>query len=434
MLETIRTYALERLSANGTLEDAHHRHAEYFLKLATGGGRDWINRIELELDNIRAALNWTLQNGRPAIGLRLVLGLWQYWLQRGYWSEGRRWIEAALATGGAELPEDLAAMALYQIGGLACRQRDYVRAVETSEEALRRCRKIGDTRGAAWAINTLGWVALDRGDYDTAQAYQDESLRLFRAAGDTWGMANALNGLGEIATARARYDDAIAFHEEALVLRRRMDNPWVAAWPVLNLARVALLMGDFARARTMAEEGRRIFSATGDQWGTAWALHVLGKLGAFQGDDGARTLLEEGLGLFHVLGDQWGIAWSLLELGRASHAELGEDQAGARVEVALALFQHLDSQDGIVACLEELAYQAQESATPNAVIRSVRLLGAAEALRERIGAPRPPVEMPAYERLIATLGERLAAPAFADAWQEGRALDSVAAIDLAQAP
>lgn len=434
MLETIRTYALERLGATGMLEEAHRRHAEYFLLLATDSGRDWINRVELDLDNIRAALNWTLQTGRSALGMRLVLALWQFWLQRGYWSEGRRWLEAALAAGGPDLPEDLAATALYQIGGLACRQRDYTRAIETSEEGLRRCRQIGDTRGVAWATNTLGWVALDRGEYARAQAFQDESLTLFRSAGDTWGAANALNGLGEIAAARADYDAAIAFHEEALMLRRRLDNPWVAAWPILNIARVALLKGDFARARTMAEEGKCIFNATGDQWGSAWALHVLGRLGSVQGDDTARTLLEEALGLFHILGDQWGIAWSLLELGRASRAELGEDQAGARVEVALALFQHLDSQDGIVACLEELAYQAQETATPDAIVRAMHLLGAAEALRERLGAPRPPVEAPAYERLIAMLNERLSASAFAEAWQEGRRLDSVAAIALAQAP
>jgi hypothetical protein len=195
---------------------------------------------------------------------------------------------------------------------------------------------------------------------------------------------------------------------------------------------VALLQGDFIRARSLAEEARGIFDATGDQWGSAWALQVLGRLGALQGDNNARALLEAALGAFHVLGDECGIAWSLLELGRASRSELGEDQAGARVEVALALFQHLNSQDGIVSCLEELAYQACEGTTPNAAIRAVRLLGAAEALRERIGAPRPPADASAYERLIATLRERVPSATFADAWQDARSLGLEAAVALAQ--
>ena len=432
MLETIRTYALERLAAQGELEMAHHQHAEYFLLLATDSGRDWIERVEHDLDNIRAALHWALHTGRPDLGLRLACGLWQFWLQRSYWSEGRRWLEAGLAEGKGNLPLDLVVIASYQIGALACRQRDYSRAIEASEESLRLGREVGDTGGVAWSLNTLGWVALDRGDYARAEALQNESLTFFRAAGDLWGTANALNGLGEIAAARADYDRSVTFHEQALSLRRRSGNAWSAAWPILNLARVALLRGDFVRARTLAEESRRLFTAGRDQWGIAWSMQILGRLGALQNDDHARSLLEDALGLFHVLGDQCGIAWTLLELGRAARAELGEDQAGARVEVALALFQHLASPDGIIACLEELAFLAEESATPEAAMRAVRLLGAAEALRDHLGAPRPPVEAPAYDHLVAILRGRLPSPAFREAWEEGRSLDMAAAIALAQ--
>jgi hypothetical protein len=161
-------------------------------------------------------------------------------------------------------------------------------------------------------------------------------------------------------------------------------------------------------------------------------MQILGRLDALQNEDRARSLLEDALGLFHVLGDPCGIAWTLLELGRAARAELGEDQAGARIEVALALFQHLASPDGIIACLEELAYLAEESATPQAAMRAVRLIGAAEALRDHLGAPRPPVEAPAYNLLVAILRERLPSPAFREAWEEGRSLDMAAAIALAQ--
>ncbi|HZG68230.1 MAG TPA: tetratricopeptide repeat protein [Herpetosiphonaceae bacterium] len=432
MLETIRTYALERLAAQDELEAAHLRHAEYFLLLATDTGHDWIERVERDLDNIRAALNWALQTGTSDLALRLACGLWQFWLQRGYWGEGRRWLEAGLAKGKENLPPDLVVTASYQIGGLACRQRDYTRAIEASEESLRLGREVGDTDGVAWSLNTLGSVALDRGDYAGAEALQNESVAIFRAAGDLWGTANALNGLGEVAAARADYERSVALHEEALSLRRRSGNRSSTAWPLLNLARVALLRGDFARARTLAEESRRLFTAGGDQWGTAWSMQILGRLDALQNEDRARSLLEDALGLFHVLGDPCGIAWTLLELGRAARAELGEDQAGARIEVALALFQHLASPDGIIACLEELAYLAEESATPQAAMRAVRLIGAAEALRDHLGAPRPPVEAPAYNLLVAILRERLPSPAFREAWEEGRSLDMAAAIALAQ--
>ena len=143
MLETIREYARERLEVSGNAEEIRRRHAEYFLALAERGESklrepeeaSWLERLDEEHDNMRAALSWTLQSEEAEPGLRLAGALWQFWDMRGYYGEGRRWLEEALAKDGRA--SVARAKALEGVGWLADVQGDIGRAVAATEEGLR---------------------------------------------------------------------------------------------------------------------------------------------------------------------------------------------------------------------------------------------------------------------------------------------------------
>ncbi|MDQ5851071.1 MAG: tetratricopeptide repeat protein, partial [Chloroflexota bacterium] len=211
MLETIREYALERLTESGEAEAQRRHHATYFLSLAERlepalmGPEQaaCMDALELEHDNLRAALAWGCGHSHAAgLGLRLAASLWWFWGQRGYLSEGRAWLEGALAASRAAAStrelDALRAKALYRAGVLAWYQSAHDRAVALCEESLRIAQELGDTQGIAWARHNLGRVAYLQGDYRRAGPLLTESLAGFREVGDTWGIPWSLDVLGQV--------------------------------------------------------------------------------------------------------------------------------------------------------------------------------------------------------------------------------------------
>jgi hypothetical protein len=176
MLETIREYALERLLESGEGKTLRERHLAYYLALAEAAephlrGAEqvvWAERMELEHDNFRAALAWAHERGSvesPTADsieteLRLAGALFWFWDLHDHFSEGRRWLERALARTNGTARTTARAMALYAVGGLAANQSDFVTARARLEEIVAIWREIGDTRGLALVLsvgNSLGW-------------------------------------------------------------------------------------------------------------------------------------------------------------------------------------------------------------------------------------------------------------------------------------
>jgi predicted ATPase/DNA-binding XRE family transcriptional regulator len=163
MLETIREYALERLEASGEEDMLRRQHAAYYLALAEGAepqiqGAEqatWLDRLERDHDNLRAALSWALAAGATEIGLRLAAALGEFWWPLGHVSEGRRWLAAALA-GSGPATAAARAKALYRAGELAYGQGDYGVATTRLEESLTLYRDLGDKWGTACALRGLG--------------------------------------------------------------------------------------------------------------------------------------------------------------------------------------------------------------------------------------------------------------------------------------
>src|SRR5919202_1929948 len=385
MPETARQYAFARLAESGESEAAHRRHAEYYLALAEAaeGGltgpqqAEWLRRLEAEHANLQAALLWAYESGQAELGLRLAGALQWFWLMRGYFTEGRAVCERALSLEGGST--HARAKVLTGKGMLAWRQGSYARALELLKEALRLFRELGEPSGRAYALHHLAHVYEAQGDGVQAVELFEESLGLFPGVGDRWGRTLTLNCLGA------------ALGEQ----------------------------GEHERATGLIEEAHRYATQAGDRHGMADSCRLLGLTRLRQGDQvGAAPLLEESLALFRALGDWQGTAIALRALARAA-LEQGVD--GPARELALEsvqLGEDLGDKEGIAECLGMLAATMGQGQLD----RAVRLLGAAAAIRERLG-PSPAPELEAEEaRTMAAARAHLGEQSFEAFWTQGRAI------------
>jgi predicted ATPase len=434
MLETIREYGLEALAASRELEGARRSHAAYYLALAEEGKPEpwgkpqaaWLQRLEQEHDNVRAALQWLVEQGETREGahtmelaLRLGGALGSFWQVGGHASEGRIFLERALARSeGVTAP--VRAKALDDAGWLAIYQSDYDRAEVLGEESLALYRELGDTAGIADALDLLGWLAKERGNHTAASALYGEALALWREAGNKTGIAWALHGLAYVTMYQGESVHAQALAQELLALSREIGDQDFISRAYRLLGQLALRHGDEATAHELFEESLAISKEIGNKPSTAYSHSLLGQLALQRGDETtAHELFEESLVIHRAVGDRHGAAKSLSYLART--AALRGDNAAARAlyEESLMLTMELGNKLIVASCLEGLAgvILAQgESAW------ATRLWGAAAALREAIGAPLPPVERADYERSVASARVQLGEKAFAVAWAEGRTM------------
>jgi predicted ATPase/DNA-binding SARP family transcriptional activator len=379
LLETIREYAAERLLASGEEPALRRRHAEYYLALAEQAeprlqGPDqtaWLDRLEVEHDNLRAALAWSLEDeetgrqgdkenesleqpvslSRREVGLRIAAALGEFWWPRGYLNEGRRWLERILdfrsqiadymnsTQSAIKNLQSPMAKALYRAGELAYGQGDYGPARELLEESLAIYRQSEDKRGEACVLRGLGNVLASQGDEQEAAHLWGQSLALFREAGDSWGIAWML-----LETSRAQTDPSrrAALLRESLALARAGGYQRTVATALGNLGKLASLEGAYAHARRLLEEALAIGRRLRDNWICAWMLSELGQLAAREGDEQtAAARLQESLALFRQGGNQSGAALVLAQLGDLARRQGAAQQAGAAYEESLALFREL---------------------------------------------------------------------------------------------
>jgi non-specific serine/threonine protein kinase len=261
MLETVREYGSEELAASGAEEEVRWAHARYYVALAEQiephlYGADqavWMERLEREHDNIRAALTWLLDHDETDMALRLSGSLKNFWLVHDHLSQGQRWFEAILARG-SQSPVVLRAKALSGVAALAFRQGDYERAGAYYQETLSFCRETGDTRLVAQTLMNLGSVAWVQGSIDRASALFQESLALARGIGDRRTAARALNQLGEVARMHGNDKGAASFYEESLTLWRELEEKERLAMVLHNLGPVVHRQGQYRRAAELLAE------------------------------------------------------------------------------------------------------------------------------------------------------------------------------------
>jgi DNA-binding CsgD family transcriptional regulator/tetratricopeptide (TPR) repeat protein len=401
MLQTVREFALARLEDSGEELAVRRAHAAYYRGLAEQAepglkGPDqqrWRDRLEAELDNLRAALAWSVEvapDRADAEGALYTAGaLWYFWYWRGLPSEGRRWLSRALEATPKESPAR--ARALLGAGSLAWRQSDYDTSRLLLEESVARWRELDDSRGLAEALHLLGHSYFDQQDYEAARARFEESRSTYSAVGDSLVGLPLVGDLGMVAYHTGRYEEAKDIFTECLVLFRQHG---------LN-----------------------------DR--TADTLGRLGDLARLEGDlEGAARLYGESQELWRGLHADPGVASSMHKLGQVHRRRGDEERARALLAESLRLQRDSGNRQGVAECLAGLAGVASSSGRPEV---AGRLLGAASVLLEKIGAPLAPADAADLERDLAQARHRLGEPAWTTAWEAGRATGMEQAIEIALA-
>ena len=356
MLQTIRDYALEALHASGETDRVRENHAEFFTDLAERAdaqlrGPDqvlWFSYLEVEHDNMRAALQWAKGQPDPKLELRLAGALVTFWSTRGYLSEGRRWIDGALARTEDETSAERAQL-LSGAGVLERAHGDYKLARAHLVECLRLRKELGDDRGVASTLKDLANLHFDKGDLKGAHNLYEESLGIWRKLDDELGVAQALNNLGVVAQIDGRLEEAL-------------------------------------------------------RW------------------------LSEAQDLFRRVGDKQGIARSMMNQGGVSRDLKNYDRAAAFLMESLLLWRELGDKWDATDCLEDLAATYLEQ---DRYLSAATIYGAAEALREEIGAQRAPFEVNTYETRLADLREQMGDAEFNRAWNAGAQMKMTEAIEFA---
>ncbi|HEU0114931.1 MAG TPA: tetratricopeptide repeat protein, partial [Thermomicrobiales bacterium] len=289
MLETVREYALAQLTNSGEEEAARERHVAYFLNLveqaepALWGPRApvWLDRLQADYGNLCAALAWAIDR-EPATAMRLAGGLMLFWEERDRWTEGRNWLNRALAHDTSDGSER--AVALLAAGALAVDQDDFVEAEALLDEAAALFRRAGDRLGEARALERQGTIPLHQGDVARAAATFDRALALFGEVNDPSGVAATLNKLAVLAYNQGDFAQAAALLEEALALFRALGDAGYVAMLSMNLGDVVARRGQFRRATALVEDAMTAFRASGGHWGFALSLLTMGDIALRQGE------------------------------------------------------------------------------------------------------------------------------------------------------
>lgn len=405
MLETIREYAAGLLDVSSEKDVIRERHAAFFQAAVLEAetylmGPDqgtWRARLDLDYDNIRAVLRWLQERDAVEDALRLTAALWRYWQLNGAATEGRVWLESFLNRDrdlGFQATSAMRTRALNGAARLAYIQNDYDKVAAYGAEVIALCTRSGDRQPMADVLNTLGNMHAAKGDYAQAEASYEESIALQRALGYEWGEAIVLNNLGALATHRGRYDEARTLHYKSLAL----------------------------------------FRAIEDVRGVGEALYRLATLAWRQGDPNALTLAKEAVTRLDDLRDQavrprarLTLALVLLDKGDARRAWIYTQEA-------LTIVKGTGDKATTVLALEVVALL---TASADKRVAALCMLGAAEALREAIGAPMTAFESLLHERAMKLVqSSPLDESVKEDAWSEGRSLTTQRAVarGLAEAP
>ncbi|MDQ2651701.1 MAG: tetratricopeptide repeat protein [Chloroflexota bacterium] len=423
MLEIIREFGWEQLTESGEATAARQAHARWFLALAERAEpalwgvsqAQWLDQLDLEKDNLRAALRWALNQDNAIIATRLGAALWRFWQRRGSLSEGRTQLSSILAL--SPDPASLAARCsvLTGAGMLAAHQGDYDQAIRHSEDALAGWQHLGDRQGIGRSLLCLAAVARYQDDFAGAESLGHASLAAFQAVGDRWGTGHVLTHLGMLAWLQGNHATGIAFYDEALAHLRDVGDQSGIFEINLELGRGACDAGDLARATTLYEECLTLATALGDGANQGRALTELGVVTRLRGDHARATdLLTQATALAQENGDRRQLAYLAWHLGDVDLATGDVRSAATRYAEALGLFLPMGNRVGIAQCLQKLA----RCALMRGLLSSAtRLLGSSAALFSAIGVTPPPDRDPATD--VASLKPRLSPAEFARYWDAG---------------
>ena len=435
MLETIREFGLARLVEHDERDCLRRAHATVFLDLAeraepelTGPRQaDWLDRLQHDHANLVAALDWATTGSPPMpdVAFRLAARLHRYWRLRGFLTEGRGWLRAALALDGGD--PDGRANALRVAGDLANDQGDNAEAVDLLERAIATWHDSGTrTVGLARALAALGQVAHEQGDFARALALHAEALALNQDLGDQWGIAQGHGNLGTV----AYYQGDLALSEThwmaAVDLYRALEDRSNVAAQLSNLANLMTQRGEFDRAREYCEQALAIQRRLDLRLGMAISIVALGGIAFARRElTVAAAHYQESVSLFEDLNYPNGVAVARHNLGVIA-LETG-DPVAARPHLIASLTTLSDIGDRARAAMA-IESLARVHGAEGRWDQAARLLGTAAALWDATGASRDPTDEQTIANLHESARAALGSPDFAAEIAAGRARSLDAAV------
>lgn len=459
--ETTREYALERLDEVDEREQLSERLMAWAVDVAQTAKphlrgpeqKLWLDLLDTEIDNIRAALSIAASCGHAETALSLASGLLRYWMVRGSWSEGQEWLRSALDLD-QDVPPALRLDALRSAGVLADLVSDYDLALSYHESQLSLARASGDPLEIADALLDLARNAYRRGEMGRAKPIALEALGLIQLSGDKDALARGLEMLAQADPAEAR-----RLLEQALIITRAAGDSEMVAGVLMRLGVILMFQGEFAASRQALEESLSISQQIGYARYVARCTQSLGELAAVQGDvDGGAELLREAGRLWPSVGHQSAMAEVVRDLGQLALWRGDIPTAASSLSEALTRFRELGMRQfegwtlrdlgllalrtGDVDDAETLLSQALQTAAslpePHGIASSLeglasvriacgdaaaaaRMLGSADAIREAAGMPLFAAERSAVDDAAAAARNALTEEGFGAAWAEGRA-------------
>lgn len=442
LLETVRQYAEKKLSHCKTeSRTVYQRHLDYFACFAEQAEphfrgpeqAQWLDRMEVEHDNLRAALGQSITGQSGAnVGLRLCGAAWRFWYARGYFSEGRMFLTALLEVEGTSARTLERAKALHGAGTLAWQQGDYPPAKQMLEDSLSIRREHNDRVGIGKTLQQLGMLARYQGDMTSARALLEESRNIRVELEDREGIADVSFWLGSIARDQRDYKAARRYFEEAHAVYKARGNKEDIANVLLLLGVMANEQEHHAEARILYKESLALYRKLGVTVGIGITFSNMGIVAREQGEyKEARSLLKKALKLLREVGAKEDTACALVNLANVAICEDKVMEARSCLEESLELYRELEDQGGIACVLESFAGMAAKQGQPE---KAARLICAAQALRDAINMPLPPNEQREYDRHFAAAQQALAQQVFEVACEKGHTMTLDEAIEYALSP
>jgi len=466
ILETVREYGLERLRESREMEACQRAHALYYLAFAEEaepqlkGAQQvaWWKRLERAQENLRAALAWLIKQEEGELVLRLSGALWWFWNIRGYWSEGWRWLESALALPQAQGRTARRAKALFGADTFAWRLSNPIDR-SLLEESVAIYRELGEKHDLAEVLSWLGLSWIFQSNHAAARMPLEEGVALAREVRDPWILAKALRSLGTFTMEHRDVNSARHLMEESVTLYREMKDLRELSFSLRMLAEIAMLEGNPTQASALAQESLALARELEGVPDIMTTLYLLARTRSLQGDvEQAVESLEEGLELARDLGDKGQIALALLTLGGIVLYQGDLPRAEMCVKESLTLFKELRFTNHLAVALSLLGeirllqgdltqaraictgavVQARETEDQYSVgvslialakvtaveghpEQAARLFGAAE-LRINPRTEMDSLERAEYERAVEGVRARLGEKVFATAWAGGRTM------------
>jgi len=358
MLQVVREYAAERLQESGEAAAIRDRHSAAYQALAEQAAphvfgpdrKEWLDRLERDHDNFRAAFDWAIANGDAQRAQSLGAAFWRFWQMRGHLREGRARIEGILAL--PSEPTETRARALEAAGGIAYWQADMATSQRWYDENLAIVRTTGDRRKLADALYNSSFPKLvGKTDMSSALGLAQEALAVFRELGDAPGAARSQWAIGNALYFNGNNPEAAVALDEAIELNRRLDNRFGLGWALHTRSLVALKLGEVAQARVFAREGLEIFCQAQDLSGMTIFLDDAASVAEFSGDLGTALTLAAAADVSRTRTgtDLAGLAG--LNDGRDWHASV----SSAEDETAWTKGQQMSVQDATTHALEWLS-------------------------------------------------------------------------------